>query len=268
MKVHILTDNQCKLPHLKQENGVSILVETKKHTILIDAGQSDVFMQNAEAMGLDLQKVDVCCLSHGHYDHCNGILHFLNVNKHAKVYASSDIFGKYYNINNEYVGVSPELKKHKDRFVFVDADYFIDESIYFFTGNDRQTVNSIREIGYTAKSNGLMEPDDFHHELYVVIGDGKKKIVVSGCTHKGINNVLYWARHENISAFIGGIRFGNLSFEVPKQAAQLQQAVADLKRYNVKYFAMHCRADSIYRHLEQELTDKFYRVTVGESFEI
>jgi len=67
MKVYVLVDNTDG-ERLKGEWGLSFYIEHKGRTVLLDAGLSALFAENAEKMGLDLQKADIAVLSHAHDD--------------------------------------------------------------------------------------------------------------------------------------------------------------------------------------------------------
>ena len=75
MKWTVLSDNRTNNNLLKTEHGLSILLETEKHRILLDTGASDVFIRNAEKMDIDLSTVDYVFISHGHSDHAGGLKH-------------------------------------------------------------------------------------------------------------------------------------------------------------------------------------------------
>ena len=91
MKWTVLSDNRTRNDQLQTEHGLSILLETDKHRILLDTGASDVFIRNAERlrvgatagmqMGIDLSTVDYVFISHGHSDHAGGLKHLLEINK-------------------------------------------------------------------------------------------------------------------------------------------------------------------------------------------
>ena len=81
MKLWTLVENTSCNENLKNEHGLSFYIETQNHKILFDFGQSDIFLENANKMGIDLSKVDIAILSHGHYDHGGGLKTFMKINE-------------------------------------------------------------------------------------------------------------------------------------------------------------------------------------------
>jgi len=57
----------------ESEHGLSFLIEVDQLRVLFDTGASDLFKHNAARLGIDLGKVDRIVLSHGHWDHGNGL---------------------------------------------------------------------------------------------------------------------------------------------------------------------------------------------------
>ena len=88
MKVYVLVDNTDG-EGLRGEWGLSFYIEHNGRTILLDAGLSPLFAENAKKMGLDLDKVDFAVLSHAHDDHANGLDRFFELNDHAPLYVAS-----------------------------------------------------------------------------------------------------------------------------------------------------------------------------------
>lgn len=72
MKATVVVDNRGN-GILSGEWGLCIYIEYGEKHILLDTGASDLFVQNAEKLGLDLTAVDAAVLSHAHYDHANGM---------------------------------------------------------------------------------------------------------------------------------------------------------------------------------------------------
>lgn len=97
MKWTVLSDNRNNDSRLSIEHGLSILLETEQYRILLDTGASDVFVRNAELLGVDLSSVEYVFISHGHSDHAGGLRYFLEQNRQAKVIVSPNAMnGKFY----------------------------------------------------------------------------------------------------------------------------------------------------------------------------
>ena len=79
MRLVTLVENTCGREGCTAEHGLCIYAETPRHRLLLDAGQTDALIHNAEVLGVDLSAVDTLVLSHGHYDHAGGILPFAKV---------------------------------------------------------------------------------------------------------------------------------------------------------------------------------------------
>ena len=86
----MLADNRTSDPRLETEHGLSILLETSRHRVLLDTGASDLFIRNADRLGIDLGEVDYVFISHGHSDHAGGLRHFLGLNTKARIIVSPD----------------------------------------------------------------------------------------------------------------------------------------------------------------------------------
>lgn len=80
------------------EHGLSLYIESGKHKILVDTGASGAFAENAKLLGVDLSKVDIAVLSHGHYDHAGGLLAFAEHNSEALIYMRKNAGGDFYHV--------------------------------------------------------------------------------------------------------------------------------------------------------------------------
>ena len=87
MNVTVLMENTA--PEgcgLASEAGLSLYIEYRGHRLLLDAGSSGRFADNAQMLGADLTEVEMVVLSHGHFDHADGLRRFFQMNSRAKVY--------------------------------------------------------------------------------------------------------------------------------------------------------------------------------------
>ena len=94
MKVTVLVENTAPQDSaLTPEHGLSLYIQYREHRILLDAGASQAFAHNAQALGIDLKQVDLAVLSHGHYDHV-GSAKALQAEWNAKLYCEkADLAG-------------------------------------------------------------------------------------------------------------------------------------------------------------------------------
>ncbi|MDO9550354.1 MAG: MBL fold metallo-hydrolase [Methanoregula sp.] len=75
LSVTVLVDNATLIDrYFLAEPGFSVYIESGGKKILFDLGYSDVFLINAEKMGVDLLDLDYVALSHGHIDHTGGLV--------------------------------------------------------------------------------------------------------------------------------------------------------------------------------------------------
>lgn len=78
MDLTVLCDNTTITDrHFLGEPGLSFHIRDRETTVLFDLGYSDVFLQNAMAMGIDPLRTDVVAFSHAHLDHTWGLMPLL-----------------------------------------------------------------------------------------------------------------------------------------------------------------------------------------------
>ena len=122
MKWTVLSDNRCKDCFLSTEHGLSILLQTERYKILLDTGASDVFIRNAEQLGIDLSDVDYVFISHGHSDHAGGLRYFLEHNQKAQIIVSPDAMsGKFFSKRGNLHSITSEWPEiDDDRLILIN----------------------------------------------------------------------------------------------------------------------------------------------------
>ena len=132
MKWTVLSDNRCNDCALFTEHGLSIILQTEKQKLLLDTGASDVFIRNAEQLGIDLSDVDYVFISHGHSDHAGGLRCFLEHNRQAQVIVSPDAMsGKFFSKRGNLHSITTEWPEiGDDRLILINQTFEITEGIH------------------------------------------------------------------------------------------------------------------------------------------
>lgn len=255
MKIYTLLENTACRPDVQAEHGLSLYVETGEHRILFDAGQSGLFAENAEKMGVDLTKVEMCILSHGHYDHGGGLPRFLEINQTAPVYANARVFEKHYNGTEKNIGLPPILEGNP-RIRLVENDLQLAPGLTLSSCNDR--AYKAESYGLNCVQNGVFQSDTFLHEQYLLVQEGDRRILFSGCSHKGILNIVKWFQPDIL---IGGFHFKKL--DVEKDKAVLEQAARELLSYKTQYYTCHCTGTAQYDFLKTIMGDRLSYLSCG-----
>ena len=177
MNITVLTENTSKSNKFEAEHGLSLYIETKKHKILFDMGQSDMFTRNALTAGINLSDVDFAVLSHGHYDHGGGMAKFLEINNTAPIYVNKNAFGDYYNANLKYIGLDKELSKN-NRIIFTDEITTITQGFTLYSCNEKARPNDKGSFGLSKMVADKYIPDRFLHEQYLLIEESGKKVLI------------------------------------------------------------------------------------------
>jgi 7,8-dihydropterin-6-yl-methyl-4-(beta-D-ribofuranosyl)aminobenzene 5'-phosphate synthase len=241
-KIVILSDNRTNDPKYETEHGLSIYMETLSGEFLLDTGASDLFIRNAEIMGIDLANVDYCLLSHGHNDHIGGLPAFLQINQKARIILSADIPGAEYISTRKYrhsITGNIDFTKHPDRFIFINDNNTTIEHIHVYANIAQKHSLPLGNRNLLIRGpNGEYLPDTFHHELAFVIDE----VLFTGCAHNGIINILD-AINEHILLSIGGFHLLDSHLDMHYESKEQLQTVASYLTQNypeVRFYTGHC----------------------------
>jgi 7,8-dihydropterin-6-yl-methyl-4-(beta-D-ribofuranosyl)aminobenzene 5'-phosphate synthase len=256
MKITVLSENTTTCPEIECEHGLSLYMEVNDQKILFDMGQSDLLVRNAERLGVDLAAVDIAVLSHGHYDHGGGIGAFRGVNEKAPLYISRHAFGAFY--SDKYIGLADGVRE-EHRLIMTDGVLCLGQGITLYADG---TVPLFAEQnrGLTKDEDGVRIPDDFCHEQYLLVKEGDKRILFSGCSHKGIVNIV---RHFRPDVLVGGFHFKNL--DPQGDAAFLQSAAEALRQSGAVFYTCHCTGKEQYDFLKKIMGDRLYGLSAGQT---
>ncbi len=255
MKLITLIENTTENDKLLPEHGLSLYMETEGRKILFDTGASGSFVSNAKKMGVNLEQVDLVILSHGHDDHCGGLLGFFAVNDHAPAYLHRKAAEPHYNMDNTFIGIMPGLLNHP-RLRFVEDTQKLGAGMTLYTCAGRQKVAPVDTAGLTVLRNGKLESDDFSHEIYLLIEEKGKRVLVSGCSHRGILNIVHWFKPD---VLIGGFHF----LKQPADGEVVKGAARTLLEYPTVYYTGHCTGLAQYKTMKSIMADRLHYLSTG-----
>ena len=273
MKIINLIENTQGAEGCLCEHGLSFYVETHKHKLLIDTGATGAFITNAGKLGVDLKQVDTVILSHGHYDHAGGILDFVKINPDAAILMQHAAGEKYYHQSStleKYIGIDPMIKE-LPQVVWIDGNRKIDEELFLFSGvtGRRMWPSGNREL--KVKKNEEFLQDDFCHEQYLVISENGKRILISGCAHNGILNIL--DKYREIygtcpDVVISGFHMRKKSGYTEEDMDMIKEIAMELKKTDTVFFTGHCTGEIPYQILKEDMREQLIYVHSGEEIRI
>ncbi len=266
MKTITLVENTSANESCIAEHGLSIYIETEKHKLLLDTGQTDAIVRNAEALGIDLAAVDTVILSHGHYDHSGGILPFSKQNRTAQIIMQRKAAEPHYN-GERYIGIDTDILKLPN-VRLIDSDLRLDDELFLFgriTGR-RCYPQSNKKL--SCLKNGEKGQDDFVHEQCLVITQNGKHWLLSGCAHNGILNIL--DRYREI--FGGDPDFVLSGFHMMKrdgehteeEKAVILQTAREFAKMNTVFYSGHCTGIPAFELMKEIMGDKLIALHSGE----
>lgn len=242
MRIIALVENTDGDSRCGAEHGLCVYIQTKRHALLMDAGQTDLLLRNAAALQVDLSDVDTVILSHGHYDHTGGVMPLVSVCPNAAVYMRRSAAEPHFN-GERYIGIDVRILS-LPHLHLLDEDLALDDELFLFggfaDGHSRPSGNRT----LTVERDGVRVPDDFSHEQSLVLTQDGKRWLLSGCAHSGILNILE-RYHELfgsppdyvVSGFHIMKRDGVYSADEEKE---ILQTAAELSRLPTVFFTGHC----------------------------
>lgn len=273
MKIITLVENTSISEAFKNEHGLSLYIETETHKLLFDVGASSLFAENAEKLGVDLSQVDTLVISHGHYDHGGGLKTFLELNDKALIYINGKAFENHYSKRADgeaYIGLDQDLLASK-RFVFLDQDFVIDDELCIFANVQGERCRPTGNADLLMERDGQRLVDDFCHEQNLIIREKNQVVLVAGCAHRGIVNILdHMALNYDLqpTVVIGGFHLYNRSRKKPEAKELIEEIGNALKKTTAIYYTGHCTGEEPYQMLKTMLGDQVNYLATGSQVNI
>lgn len=272
MKVHILVEDKVRRRGFIAEHGLSLFIEDDHLSILFDVGATDVFLQNAKEKGLNLDSLDYVIISHGHYDHCNGLDFLMPATKTKILIQETGLNSKYAKEQENYreIGLSNKselIKRLRSNIMKLNGDYQINEKVMILnTLSSKNDFEMIAPEFFVSKDQHIVK-DLFTDEQILVINSAKGLIVFSGCSHLGIVNWLNRVRknYPNIPIYA---LFAGMHLEKASEM-QLNKTIEKLSQANISHiYPIHCAGFMATAKIKEHFLDKCSILYTGDTLEI
>ena len=207
-------------------HGLSLFVRAEKD-VLFDTGPSDVFRQNGSLLGIDPDQAHCVVLSHGHWDHTDGILHLERDSGPKKLVAHPGIFADRHKKTGEYNGIGPSREELETRFdlQLVREPLALTESLYFLgeipRANDFESVSTT----FFLRKEGKERPDFLEDDSALALATSKGCVVISGCAQAGICNTCEYAKKVTGQSHLHMVLRG---FHLLEEGEQLEKTAGRL----------------------------------------
>ncbi len=266
MRATVLADN-TPAPGLEGEWGLSFYIEYGDKTVLLDAGASGLFADNADKLGLRLGDVDYAAISHAHYDHGDGMETFFRRNDKAKFYLRRTADERYYSrvalLFRRYIGLPRDvLRRYADRIVYVSGDYELTPGVHLLPHAEPAPASIGRRDNLYAERGGRLIPDPMLHEQSLIFDTDKGLVVFNSCSHGGVVTIINEVRaaypDKDVHAVIGGFHLHN------KTEREVVAVAERLRETGVEHiYTGHCTGQRPLAILQRELGERVQPLRTG-----
>ena len=270
VNVTVLSDNFTStiIPPLAGEWGFSAYIETEGVRVLYDLGNSGVpLLHNARLLGIDLSRVDYIVLSHGHSDHTGALANpeVVKLLQGKTVIAHPSVFEKKllrWRGRLDYIGIPMTREEMESRFRLILSREPLEfaEGLYF--------SGEVKSYGFPRYTSGLAKAvgdrvtsDELSDDAALYINTPKGLIIITGCGHSGIRNIVRHAKEvtgsEKVYAVIGGFHL------LSSDQREVEESMRDVAGVAEKIGPAHCSGHQAKAFVMGNFKDKYLEAGVG-----
>jgi len=272
-EVTVLVDDYAGFTKFFSEHGFSVSVligyeDGSSYSVLVDLGTSGrILLYNASVAGVELKSINAVVLSHRHYDHSGGLARLSKLLRDKPLLGHPDILKPCYSVRDGSarfnVGLSPEIRKSISRFelVLLREHMELSADVWFLGEIERHYDNSYAVKGFKTLRDGTIVDEPMLDDTGLAIRVGDKALVIAGCSHSGISNIVRKARKLTGVAEI--VVLGGLHLAQAEQQ-DIMRVVGELEAEGVtEVHAGHCTGLKGEAALLRKFEDKMRKIHSG-----
>ena len=256
------------------EHGFACHLQTPEGEFLFDTGGGNTIMNNAKLLGIDFTRLKGIMFSHGHFDHTGGFKQVLEITGKIPVYAHPDLFSEHFSQNSGKlvkIGIpwpQDELEQLGANFIFSATPYEVATGLTLSGDVPRlSTVETGDPNLLSLNESGQQIADPLHDDLSLFINTDKGLVILLGCAHAGLINIIDHAikvtGQNKIHMVLGGTHLKFCSDE------QMDATLDRLEELQVERIGTsHCTGLRGARILADRFGERFFFASVGVSVEI
>ena len=273
MEIITLIENKEGICGLQNEFGLSFLIKDENKTFIFDTGKTGEFIKNADKLNINLKDVKDMVLSHSHFDHTGGVKTFTEkCNSDYTLHVNKTFFEEKHRITeviHEFLGNNFDEKyllNHGVKIHYLENnEYKISKNITLHT--NFKSINNFETPTryYFRKIYDNYILDNMEDEIAAVMETKKGLLIICGCSHIGIANIV-----ENIRLRTGKKIYGIAGgLHLTKASDERMNAVLNyFKETGIEFFAVsHCTGDKFIEKLKT-ITDNFIYDSTGNKIVI
>jgi len=228
--IKVVYDNNPYSQELGTAWGFSAFITGTDKNILLDTGGNGSLLSgNMKKLAIEPNSIDIVVLSHIHGDHTSGLVSFLQKNHKTEVFLPEAFPKKF----------KESVQEHQGKIVEVKQPLKICENVY-----------SIGQLGKWIKEQSL------------IIQTKAGSIVIAGCAHPGIVNIVNTAKKlikDSILLVMGGF---HLEWAT---RGKIKKIISAFKQCGVQYIGpCHCTGEKARSLFEKHFDKNYINIGVGK----
>ncbi len=279
LRIQAIVDNYSRPAEdkLATEAGLSYWIEYGEENFLFDTGDGEAIQKNMPILKRNRESIDSIILSHGHYDHTGGLGWVLCGNKEAEIFAKTTVANTLWSeriTGFALAGMNEQVAlEAADRFHYFEEVLEIAPDFFLIPkASDRYPRPESSKFLWEG-NEGELQPDSFDHECFIVVRREAGLIVITGCSHQGVTNMVDQAMilfpDEPVLHVLGGFHLQGRKPDFHEKEETIDAVGEYLKAQVARtIYTGHCTGLPAFERLQEKVGDQVQYFYAGDILEL